>query len=101
MHTREAREEQQHASRRADGGTIAPATGLDRRRPRASPPARPTTAASAAASAAVAALVERREDEVMSDRSISTKRSREGKGIKLLKPLRRRLQTSEFSKEME
>src|SRR5436190_544570 len=60
MHAREAHEEQQHAPRRADGGTITPATGLDRRRPLASPPARST------ATAVAAALVERREDEAMS-----------------------------------
>src|SRR3954465_9204054 len=50
MHAREAREEEQHAARRADGGAIAPATGLDRRRPLASPPVRLRATAAVAAS---------------------------------------------------
>src|SRR3954471_7212347 len=75
MHAREIREEQQHAPRRVGGGAIAPATGLDRRGPLASPPARSTATAATVASAAAAALVERREDEAMSRCLIPTKRS--------------------------
>src|SRR3954469_12814775 len=73
MHARGIREEQQHVPRRVGGGAIAPATGLDRRGPLASPPAQSMATAAAMASAAAAALVERREDEAMTHCAIFTK----------------------------
>ena len=67
MHARGAREEQQYAPRRIDGGAIAPNAGLDRRGPLMSPRSRSMAAVAAAASAATVALVKRREDEAMAN----------------------------------
>src|SRR4051812_5048357 len=77
----------QHAPRRADAGAIAPATGLDRRRPIATPPTRSTATVAMAASAAVAARVERREDEAISSCfDFQRMRSRRGRDKALKTP---------------